>query len=366
MGHAHTNASVLAYCPDYRESAASAAAYGKASGVLYSDVDRMVALGGAMIEHNVNEEWTNEGVQGIGHGFETDQEFYSWTSQLSIGDVPVDTQLLGQILLATLGSLNTTTPTGGTDSRDHLFKFMTLSSSLQLPSLCFVGQEHPSVDPKLFTGFCGSALSLKGGRNQFVVMNATLIGSGHYTEVGSFSTPSLSAIAKLRDSVATCSIGTVGAPTAVTANVISWTLNINTNLLTGADGYYANGNNGLLVDDTPASGMIRSQLRIGQPTVTLSLVLQMTDDSIRTVQEGNTVQEVLITAQGDEIEEGFNDALTIQAKGGRVRNRKVGDAEGIRTVEFDVRLSWPTSGLYADFLAITLRNSTDEYGSLKS
>jgi hypothetical protein len=345
-----------------REGSGGTAGYGDGNAIPHANIDQLRSMGSGRIEAIPRDLWDDSGFRGKGHEFPTAAEIRTWTTEGKI-DGEADTDLLGVLLMISLGSWTTTTPSGATDTRDHAFKLQNPSDGLQLPSTTVVALHHADVGYYIYPGIVGEAVTIKGGKNQYVTYDCTLRGNGRRTAEASFSKPDFTPHRKLYDSVSVFKWGTPGSPTDYTSAVVSWEIAVNNSIILD-QAYYPRGDNGLYTSGNPDRGMTAGRLLFGKRTVTPKFRVLMENDAARQAMEGGTAQEILITAQGEEIETNFNDKLTIQLKDVRFRGVKVGDEGELVAVDVEPLVQMPSSGLWADLLTVTLRNGLAAYGAV--
>lgn len=349
----------------YRESASDAAGYGDGFEVAQGSIDKLKSIGTGRLLARVADRWDNAAAAGKGHEFAGSSENRTWLTDGQVGG-EADTDLLGMLLLITLGGLNTGTPSGGTNSRDHVFTPQEPSSGLQLPSTSMIARDHSSLDYYRYAGLVGAQITLKGGQNQYVNCDCTLQGNGRRAVAAAYSPPSYAAHRLLRDAISTFKFGTPGGElTDYTAAVKSWELTWNNNLIAG-NAHYPRGTTGLYTTTTRSSGMVAGRMEFGSRVCDFKATILLESAASRTLLEGNTAQEIEIISEGDLIETGFYDKLTVSLKDVRFRAVSVGDADGLATYEIEGHVHMPSSGLWADLLTVTLRNSVAAYGSLQS
>jgi len=344
----------------YREGVGGVAGYGDGNVVPHADIDQLRSIGDGRIESIIREQWDNSGHRGKGHEFAGSSEIQTRISEGRISG-EVDTHMLGMLLLITMGGCSPSTPSGGTDTRDHAFTPQDPAGSLQLPSTTLSAQHHDDVGYFLYPGVVGESLTLRGGRRQYVTGEFNLRGNGRRTLQAGFSQPSYTAHRLLRDSISTFSFGPVDSPVAYTSQVVSWEITYNNNLQLDHS-YYPRGDAGLYETGQPGRGMVAGRMLFGARTITGRLSMLMENDIVRTAEEQNLARELLITSQGDEIESGFNDTLTIRFEDVRFRQARYGNEGDLVAVTWDTEVHMPSTGLWADLLTITLRNGVAEYG----
>jgi len=363
MAHQRVIDYIQAYT-HYREGTGGVAGYGDGNVVPHADIDKLKSIGGGRIEAIPRDLWDDAGFRGKGHEFPGSSEIRTWITEGKIDGV-VDTDLLGMLLLITFGALTTSTPSDATDTRDHAFTLQNPDNGLQLPSTTFAAQNHNDVGYFLYPGNVGDSLTLRGGRNEYVTLDCSLLGNGRRTAEGSFSEPSYASHRKLRDSISTFKFGETGSLVDYTARIVSWELTVNNNHQID-QAYYPRGDAGLYSSGNPERGMVAGRMLFGNRTVTGRFTLLMEDDAARTAMEQNLAREIEIVSTGDEIETGFDDKLTISLKDVRFRAVRYGEEGDLVAVNVELLPHMPSSGLWADLLTVTLRNGVSEYGTIPS
>lgn len=349
----------------YRESASGTAGYGDGNEVAQANIDQMTSIGsGNRLEQIIEDSWDNKEHIGKGHAFPTASEIRKWSTEGSISG-EADVNLLGMLLYLGLGSLSTSTPDGATSASDHLFTLLSAASGLQLPSTSMVAQDHAGIGYWLYGGLVVDKLTLKGGKDEYVQVDASLIGNGRRTQVTGWTTPSISNHTMLRDSASSFAFGTPGSPTSYSADIISWEVSLSNNH-NKSIAFYPRGDAGLLDSSNPASGMVAGRMLYGNRQVDVKFTVLATGDQAKQLEQSNAATEVLITSSGDEIETGFNNSLTIQMKDTRFRAVRTGEQDGYLTFSVEPLVHMPSTGALSDMLSITLRNGTDSYGLLQS
>lgn len=344
----------------YREGIGAVAGFGDGNVVPHADIDQLRSIGDGRIESIIRDQWDNAGHRGKGHEFAGSSEIQTRITEGRVSG-EVDTHMLGMLLLISMGGYSPTTPSGATSAYDHAFTPQDPAGSLQLPSTTLGAQHHDDIGYFLYPGNVGESFTLRGGRSQYVTGEFNLRGNGRRTAEGSFSKPDYVTHRLLRDSISTFSFGPLDNPVAYTSQIVSWEITFNNNLQLD-QAYYPRGDAGLYTTGQPESGMVAGRMLFGARTITGRFSMLMESDIVRTAEEQNLVRELLITSEGDEIETGYNDTLTIRFEDVRFRQARYGNEGDLVAVTWETLTHMPASGLWADLLTITLRNGVEEYG----
>jgi hypothetical protein len=345
-----------------REGVGGVAGYGDGNLIPNASITKVKSVGtGGRFEQFPRKRWDNAAHYGKGHEFATKSEVNLWESGLPING-EVDTELLGTLLLHALGLPTTSTPSGATNSRDHVFVPQNPSAGLQLPSGTMICRQHAALNPLKGGGLVVESLSIRGGKNQYATYDARLVGNGRLAEE-TYTFPAFSAHRLLRDSVSTFAVGTVGSPTAMVADIVEWELSIANNLRI-EDGYYPRGTAGLYDAADASKGMIAGRMYFGNRALGVKFTVLAQTDTFQAALAASTAREILITSEGDTIETGFLDTLTIQLKDVRYTAKRLGDQDGLTAWQIETLVHMPSTGLYADLLSVTLRNPVAAYGSI--
>ena len=129
----------------HRESLSASDGYGDGFEIVKGNVDQLTSLGTGQIESIVSQRWGNAPDFGKGTEFDRSSENQMWITNAQINGV-ADADLLGMLLLVTMGGLSTSTPSGASAARDHLFTLQDTANGLQLPSTAFISQDHSDID----------------------------------------------------------------------------------------------------------------------------------------------------------------------------------------------------------------------------
>ncbi len=337
-----------------------------AATIAHASIDQIVSIGPGIansLEQFPTDQFDNKLHIGKGHNFPTFRENMRWTTEGQSTDV-VDTTWLGLLLKIMLGSVSTSTPSGGTDARDHAYVLQP-GSNLQLPSTNLVAKDSIAGGYFSYPGIVCSTLNLNGAANGYMQHSAALKGNGKKTAVGGFAGGTFLDHRLLRDSQATFLFGVPDSAISNIDDLVSWNLDLDAGLLLD-DAYGPDGTvtptSAVLFDQTDASkGMIAKRMRFGDRTIGVNFTIKVSDQVAKTIEENNTITEVIITSLGDLIEVGFYDKLTIQMKDVRFTAVRKGEQDGLITFDVTGMVMMPASGLFADLLTITLRNGVAGY-----
>lgn len=343
----------------YRESVAGAAAYGDAGALAGAALDQSAEAEELRAEATP-EHWLADTIQGA-EGYPSDAEIDWWDSGVRLQG-PADTALLGMLLMIALGAPATTTPSGATDTRDHLYTPQSLADP-QLPSTSLATLQAGAWSR--WPGLVCEELVIEGGRSAYTLVRAKLRGNGRREALGGYSPPAYSTPRRLRDALGTLLLGAPGSPAAVTTRLERWGLTVRNRLLDVTE---------LAVDDLipydaahPDRGYVAGALELDGAALRsaeIELVLVAQDWAEWSDCAELTAREVAITAEGDEIEAGFHDRLTVAMADARLTAVEPRSEGGLQHVR--LRATPLHSGALADVLAVTLRNGVAAYGLLQT
>lgn len=339
----------------YVESVSGAAKYGSAGEILDSRLDQAVSL--ESMELSANPIFVPDDTNARANDFQEQTEIESWNSGGEINGI-VDVDLLGVLALISFGDLTTTTPTGATNSRDHLFIPMSLAGLAEPPS---TEMGISDVESSKYSGLVGARLNISGGRNQFTRMFCQMIGSGRRDEMPGFSDPTVRVPRKLRDGLSIINFGTPDSTADITAKIVEWELDYNNVLLPRSE--FSMDMLELYDSGDEDQGDVAAGAEITERQVAVSLSIELENWDLWDDMKEMTAREIEIISEGNEIESGFFDRMIINAKD--IRLRQVGKSavdgilvwRGLATVFGDT---------LADVISLTIRNDTAAYGLLQA
>lgn len=344
----------------YDESASGALSYGDSGVVSNANLDQSVLVRGVNMESEPTVR-DNTDRADAPEGLPDEVVYDRWNSRGSFsGEADVD--LLAVVAGQAIGAAITSTPGGATDTRDHLIVPRSQAELDNPESLTFgfgLGSNYSK-----YPGCIITQLSIRGGKDQYVTMQADFVGNGRRSTMSAYTPPDAAELQLLRNSQGVVLLGTVGAPANIATKIREWSLTwrnepisesqISIDMIAAYD----------VSDDDLGYGL--SEQEIARRGLTFVIVVE--NDGLSEVDdmEALTARELSIVVEGDEIESGFNNTLTISAKD--LRYLKVNETErnGLLAWELSGELLIDSSGTLADYLSLTVRNNTNAYGLLQA
>lgn len=305
---------------------------------------------------------TVEDNKGHATGFEdgTDQ----WTNAIDVRrqlEVQAGARGIGRLLLAALGAVTTTTETGMTDARQHLFAPMSVASSRQLYAYGMVEQMGSGLNRHLASMVCDS-LNLSGQGVSRINCSASFVGSGKIDTPSGLTMPSADGTEvffKNSQTVVKYDNGTV-INLGTSKRLETWEFAIQNQLL--ADEGYRPGAGNFFTSGDPDSGCVRSECLLGQRNYSFNLTARFNsqDEELADLLAQNDV-DVEIELVGPEVETGVNYSLKIKASKCKVSQVGLQDANGLVTVQIQLPVLFDVGT--GKNVEVTLVNDVTSYTS---
>ncbi len=344
----------------YNESASGALSYGDSGVLLPANLDQSVLLNSFDFE-SVPVSRNNTDRVDAPEGLADEIEYEKWNSSI-VFDAISDVDLLAVVASLAIGPALTSTPGGAILAREHLI-IPRSQAALDNPESITLAQ-IVSGDASRYPGCVCSQLSINGGAAEYVTCRATFSGNGRRETMLSFTAPNVRNAIRLRDSQGVLLLGTQASPESVSARVIDWSLTWSNELVSDSE---------LSIDMIAAYdisdenlGWVLTENEIVSRNLSYVITLDYSGLAELDQLENLVARELDFTVEGDIIEGSTRNKLEISSKDIRFTKAQLVDRDGVQALQLTGSVLIDAAGTLADYLSMTITNTTTAYGQLQS